>query len=127
MYHPELNQKIKNCVRTVYNQLGPGLPDEIYKECMIHEFKEDKIDYLEEAWFPIDYKGHILEAGLYASFIIDMKIVIYVKSAEKNLDYYKMQLDSYMGFSGIRCGMIIDFNEPDMRQMIRVFLEENGD
>jgi len=123
MYYPELNLKIKHCVQTIYKQLGPGLPDNIYRECMVHEFKINDIDHLEEPWFPIDYKGHILEAGLHASFIIDMKIVIYVKSLEKSMGYYKMQLDSYMDFSGIKCGMIIDFNARDLRRMIRVFLE----
>lgn len=122
MYYPELNLKIKNCIQTIYNQLGPGLSDDIYMECMVHEFEVNNLDHLEDPWFPIDYKGRILEAGLHASFIIDMKIIIYVKSAEKSLGYYKMQLDSYMNLSGINCGMIIDFNALDLRQMIRVFV-----
>lgn len=122
MYYPELNIKIKKCIQTIYNQLGYGLPDNIYRECMVHEFEMNNIDFLEEPWFPVDYKGRILEAGLYASFIIDMKIIIYVKSAGKSLAYYKMQLDSYMDFSGIRCGMIIDFNAVNLCEMIRVYI-----
>jgi len=122
MFNPALNIKIRDIAKTVYDHLGPGLPGIVYKESFIHELNKTEIFYLEDPEIPIDYKGEILESGLPASFIIDMEIVIYIKRTTKDPEYDVSRVYKFMQFSGIRCGMLLDFNRYEFSEVMRVFM-----
>jgi len=122
MFNPVLNIKISAIAESVYKELGPGLPDKVYKESFIHELEEGNIYYEKDSFVPIDYKGHVLKAGLYACFLIENKIVLYIKSSSNTPEYCKNQLTSYMKLSEKRSGMILDFNSGDFHGVMRVFM-----
>jgi len=122
MFYPMLNIQISGVAEKVYRELGTGLPDNVYKESLIRELEEAGIIYEKDPFIPIDYKGRILESGIYACFIIDSKVVLYVKKSSKSREYHTNQLYSYMRLSGQRCGMILDFNSSDFSGVMRVFM-----
>ncbi len=122
MFYPMLNIRISAMAEKIYRELGTGLPDKVYKESLIHELDEACIDYEKDPFIPIDYNGRILESGIHACFIIESKIVVYVKNSSKNRDYHKNQLNSYMRLSGKQCGMILDFDSRDFSGVVRVFM-----
>ena len=122
MLYPALNLKIRNIVNTVYNHLGPDLPDEVYKEGFIHELQSSGIFYVEDPVIPIDYKGRLLESGLTACFIIESEIVIYIKNSARSNEYNKTRIYKFMDYSGMRCGMILDFNSSYLSGIMRVFV-----
>ncbi len=122
MFYPSLHGKIKKIKDTVYNQLGPGLPDKVYKESFMHELDCAGIEYYEDIEIPVDYKGRILESGLSACLMIENEIVIYIKSSEGNSDYQTSRVYKFMQFSGLRCGMIMNFNSLSQRGVMRVFM-----
>jgi len=122
MFYPVINQKISNIAEAVYNQLGPGLPDKVYKESFLHELEASGIYYEKDPFVPIDYKGRVLDSGLYACFIIESKIVLYIQSSSNGPEYHKRQIKNYMKLSVKNCGMILDFNSDDISGMMRVFM-----
>lgn len=122
MFYPDLNVKISTIARAVYSQLGPGLPDKVYKECFVHELENSDLKYEKDPFIPVDYKGQILETGIYACFIIDSKIVLNIKSASESPGYHKSRLYNYMKLSLRRCGMILDFNSDHFSGVLKVFL-----
>jgi GxxExxY protein len=123
MFYPVLNIKISRITEAVYYHLGPGLPDNVYRECFTHELDNADILYEKDPFIPIDYKGRILDSGIYACFIIDDKIVLYIQSSSKSTEYHENQLYSYMKLSGKRCGMILDFNTEYFEDIMRIFME----
>lgn len=122
MFYPEINLKINFIAESIYNQLGPGLPDKVYKESFFHELEDSGLYYEKDPFIPIDYNGRILDSGLQACFIIESKIVLYIKSASKSAEFHKRQIYNYMKLSGKRCGMVLDFNSDDLSGVIRVFM-----
>jgi GxxExxY protein len=122
MFYPVLNNKIRIITEAVYCHLGPGLPDNVYRESFIRELQDAGIFYEKDPFVPIDYKGRVLDTGLYACFIIDSRIVLYIKNSSKSTEYHKNQLNSYMKLSGKLCGMILDFNSRDFSGVMRVFM-----
>ncbi|PKL18901.1 MAG: hypothetical protein CVV49_03405 [Spirochaetae bacterium HGW-Spirochaetae-5] len=122
MFYPMLNTKVSAVAEKVYRELGAGLPDKVYKESLIHELEEADISYEKDPFIPIDYKGRVLESGIHACFIIENRIVLYVKNSSKSGGYHTNQLYSYMRLSGIRCGMILDFNSSEFAKVVRVFM-----
>ncbi len=122
MYYPGLNIIIKAIAEKVYNELGAGLPDKVYKESLVRELEDGGIEYEKDPFIPIDYRGRVLESGIHACFIIDSRIVLYVKNSSKSHEYHKNQLYSYMRLSSKSCGMILDFNSSDFSGVMRVFM-----
>lgn len=122
MFYPSLQGKIRKIADTVFNQLGPGLPDKVYKESFIHELDNAGIDYLEDIEIPVDYKGRILESGLSACLMIEDEIVIYIKGSAELSEYYTTRIYKFMLFSGLRCGMILNFNSFKSSEVMRVFM-----
>jgi GxxExxY protein len=122
MFYPSLHGKIRKITDTVFSQLGPGLPDKVYKESFIHELDNAGIDYLEDIEIPVDYKGRILESGLSACLMIENEIVIYIKGSADRSEYYTSRIYKFMLFSGLRCGMILNFNSFRSSEIMRVFM-----
>jgi GxxExxY protein len=122
MFYPILNLKVSAVAEKVYRELGAGLPDKVYKESLIHELEDSGISYEKDPFIPVDYKGRVLESGIYACFIIESQIVLYVKNPAKSREYHTNQLYSYMKLSGKSCGMILDFNSSDFSGVMRVFM-----
>jgi len=122
MFYLGLNVKINSIAEAIYTQFGPGLPDKVYKESFINELEDAGVIYEKDSYIPIDYKGRILDAGLYACFIIDSKIVLYIKSASTGMEFHKNQLYHFMELSDKRCGMILDFNSKSFDGVMRVFI-----
>ncbi len=52
-----LTQKIIGFAIEVHRQLGPGLLESAYQECLCYEFKHAGIDYQREVPLPVIYKS----------------------------------------------------------------------
>lgn len=126
MFYPVLHGKIRKITDTVYSQLGPGLPDKVYKESFIHELENWKIFYIEDPEIPVDYKGCILESGLSACLMVENEIVIYIKSLTSESVYNTARIYKFMQFSGMQCGMILNFNSFEQSRVMRVFMVPDG-
>ena len=115
-------KKVSIIAKAVYHHLGPGLPDSAYRECFIYELDDAFIIYEKDPCISIDYKGRILEPELYACFIIDSRILVYIKSSSESREHHKKRLYNYMDLSSKRCGMLLDFNSSDFSGVVRVLM-----
>ncbi|MCP4597486.1 GxxExxY protein [Neptuniibacter sp.] len=106
-----LTEKVIGCAIEVHRQLGPGLLESSYERCLLYELAEAEIDARAQVFLPVEYKGMILDAGYRIDILIPGQLVLELKSAEKLLPIHTAQMLTYLKLSGIKKGLLINFNE----------------
>jgi GxxExxY protein len=102
----------------VHKHLGPGLLESAYEECLCHELGLRKITFERQKQLPISYKQVKLDFSYRLDVVVEGKIILELKSCEKIEDIYKAQLLTYLRLSGLKLGLILNFNVPMMKQGI---------
>ncbi len=102
----------------VHKHLGPGLLESAYEECLCHELSLRKITYERQKQLPISYKQVKLDSSYRLDVVVEGKIILELKSCEKIEDIYKAQLLTYLRLSGLKLGLILNFNVPIMKEGI---------
>ncbi|SOE20833.1 GxxExxY protein [Spirosomataceae bacterium TFI 002] len=107
----------------VHKQMGPGLLESIYETCMTHELKSKGFVVERQKQISLKYGNIVLEEYLRLDMLIEGKIIIEIKSAEKSHAVWKAQLLSYLKLTDNRLGFLLNFNVPLMKHGIRRFIK----
>ena len=103
----------------VHRVLGPGLLESAYEECLCHELSLRSIAFQRQLVLPVDYKGVRLDCGYRLDIVLPGKLIIEVKAVEALAPIHDAQLLTYLKLSGIRTGLLLNFNVPLLRDGIR--------
>ncbi|HBE02417.1 MAG: GxxExxY protein [Spirochaetes bacterium GWF1_41_5] len=122
MQFDELSNKIIGLAIEVHRELGPGLLESTYKQCLAYELRNSVINFDMEIEMPVKYKDIIISCGYRADFVIENKIVIEIKSIDKLAPIHEAQILTYMKLSKISIGLLINFNEQMLKSGIRRFV-----
>ena len=114
----QLSSKILGAAIEVHKTLGPGLLESAYEECLCHELSIQGLLFEKQKPLSIDYKGKKLDCGYRLDIVVEKAIIIELKSCEKIEPIHKAQLLTYLKLSGLNLGLILNFNEPLMRDGI---------
>jgi GxxExxY protein len=121
LYKEEVYDIVGICM-DVYNTLGYGFLEVVYKDAMEIEFIEKEKEYKRQKEIPILYKGRKLKRTFNADFMMFDKIILEVKSkAEGVQDDAMAQTINYLKASGIRVGLIINFGKRKLEYKRVVF------
>ena len=110
---------IINAAIEVHRTLGPGLLESAYEECLCHELSLRHIPFERQVQLPVTYKSVKLDCGFRIDILIPGKLVIELKAVEQLQPVHDAQLLTYLKLSGIRTGLILNFNVPLLRDGIR--------
>ena len=114
----DLTDKIIGAAIEVHKVLGPGLLESAYQVCLEYESKLRNIPFEHLVDLPLNYKGINLEAGYVIDLIYDKRVVVELKAIERVLPVHQAQLLTYMRLTGIRVGLLINFNVPVLKDGI---------
>lgn len=115
----EITGSVIGAAIEVHKQLGPGLLESAYKECLCREFVIRGINFEKEKPLPVKYKGVKLECGYRLDFLIERLIVLEIKAIESVALIHKAQLVTYLKLGGWRVGLLINFNVLILKDGIR--------
>lgn len=101
-----------------HKNLGPGLLESAYEECLCYELKLRKIAYERQKPLPIEYKGVRLDCGYRLDIVVESMIVLELKSCDRTKDIHMAQMLTYLRLSGLKLGLILNFNTPVLRDGI---------
>lgn len=118
LLHSELTGHIIGAAVEVHHELGPGLLESAYQACMCRELSLRHIDFRTEVALPVDYKGIHLDCGYRMDLVVAKRIAVELKSVDKTLPIHQAQLLTYLRLSGVRVGLLINFNVRVLRQGI---------
>jgi len=96
----------------VHRQLGPGLLESAYEECLCHELHLRGIGFRRQIELPVEYKGIKLDCGYRLDLIVQDEVVVELKCVERVLPVHEAQLLTYMRLAGKQVGLLINFNVP---------------
>lgn len=114
----ELTDKIIGAAIEVHKVPGPGLLESAYQVCMEHESTLRNIPFQQLVDLPLNYKGIGLQAGYVIDLVYDKRVIVELKAVERVLPVHEAQLLTYMKLTGIRVGLLINFNVPVLKDGI---------
>ena len=120
MYHEkELTDKIIACAIEVHRNLGPGLLESAYEECLCHELKLNGVSFERQMNLPLEYKGIKLDCGYRMDIVVDNKVIVELKCVDQIAPVHEAQLLTYLRLSRLRIGLIFNFNTSVLKDGIR--------
>ena len=102
----------------VHRQLGPGLLESAYEQCLCHELHFRGLPFRCQIDLPILYKGLSLDCGYKIDMIVNREVVVELKSVERILPVHEAQLLTYMKLAAKPVGLLVNFNVPLLTQGI---------
>jgi len=106
-------------VLEVHRNLGPGLLESAYEECLCYEFELRGIRHVRQKPLPIVYKNKKLDCGYRLDVVVNNEVFLELKSVERLLPIHEAQLLTYLKLSGLKTGLLINFNELLVKDGIR--------
>ena len=114
----KLSSKIIGAAVEVHKALGPGLLESAYEECLCHELALRNLVFERQKPLPLAYKGKELNCGYRLDIVVENRIILELKSCEKIEGIHKAQLLTYLKISGVKLGLLFNFNTPAMKDGI---------
>ncbi len=103
----------------VHRVLGPGLLESAYEACLCFELKEQGIPFRRQVPLPVIYKSVSLDCGYRMDIVVDDEVIVELKTVERILPIHDAQLLTYLKLSGIRTGLLLNFNTAVLKDGIR--------
>jgi GxxExxY protein len=110
LHEEELTSQIIGAAIEVHRELGPGLLESACEACLCHELSVRQIPYTRQVALQLTYKSIRVDCGYRADVIIANKVLIEVKAVETVTDLPKAQLLTYLRITGLKVGLILNFN-----------------
>jgi GxxExxY protein len=123
LYEEELTNQIIGAAIEVHRELGPGLLESAYEECLSHELSLRTIPFKRQVNLPVKYKSVRLDCGYRVDLLIADKVVAELKAIDTVHDVHKAQLLTYLRISGTKVGLLFNFNTEVLKDgMVRMVL-----
>jgi GxxExxY protein len=110
MTENDISYKIRGCIFTVFNTLGPGLFETAYQKALSYELQKQGLRTKEQVAVPIIYDGQQLDAGFMIDILVEDKVMIEIKSIAELADVHHKQVITYLKLTGLKLGLLINFN-----------------
>jgi len=118
----ELSNRVIGAAITVHKELGPGLLESTYEACLLRELVLQGMQADRQVMLPVVYKGLELDCGYKLDLLVEKALVVELKSVDKLSPINEAQTLTYLRLSGMRLGLLINFNERILKQGIRRFV-----
>jgi len=115
----DITYKIIGCVYKVHSELGPGLLESTYEVCLEYELLQIGLKVEKQKALPVVYRDIKLDAGYRIDLLIENKIILEIKSVDKLAPIHQAQLMTYLKLSGLKLGLLLNFNVKDMKQGVK--------
>ena len=117
----QLSRIIIGSAIEVHRYLGPGLLETAYEKALLFELKSRGLHVKRQVSVPVIYKGHKLGTDYKLDILVNDLVIIELKAVDKMLPIHKAQLLTYLKLKKLWLGLLINFNEPVVKQgIIRV-------
>jgi GxxExxY protein len=107
----------------VHRELGPGILESAYQECMCFELASRGLSVQRQVTLPVIYKTIKLDVGYRPDLIVENQVIVELKCVEKLIRIHEAQVLTYLRLSSIHVGLLINFqSQPLMKGIKRMVL-----
>ena len=122
----EISYQIRGAVFDVYNELGPGLMENVYEKAFIIELLNRGLQVENQVPIEVRYKGFDLGLQYRLDLLVNKQVIIELKSVEILLPVHHKQLITYLKLAQKPLGFLINFNTNSIKDnIIRVANDKN--
>ena len=111
MTENDLSKRFLDIAFKVHTALGPGLLESAYENILCYELEKHNIPFERQVDVPIRYDNQMFSNAFRADLILERKVIIELKSIECLNDVHKKQLLTYLKLTGLKLGLLVNFNE----------------
>jgi GxxExxY protein len=115
----QLTSKIIGAAIEVHKTIGPGLLEGIYEDCLCIEFERRRIPFERQKGIDIEYKGVKLNNQYRLDLVVNNLVIVELKSCDALLPIHEAQLLTYLKLTGLKVGLLINFNVPILKDGIK--------
>ena len=114
-----LTEKIIGCAIAVHRELGPGLLESVYRECLFIELGAANLRSEVERRLQLQYRGQPIASTLRVDLLIEGCIVVEVKAVDQLHPVFLAQVITYLKLANCPAGLLINFNVTSLRAGLR--------
>ena len=118
----EITSTIIGCAIEVHRNLGPGLLESAYEECLAYELYKKGLMIKRQQPTPVIYKEIKLECGYRIDVLVENTVVIELKAVDAINPVHEAQILTYMKFAGKKLGLLINFNVTVLKDGIKRYI-----
>ena len=122
MEFDELSRSVIGCGLEVHRNLGPGLLESTYRQCLACELSHAGILFQMEVPLPVRYKDILLDCGYRIDLLLRGELIVEIKSVEALLPIHQAQILTYTRLANVPIGLLINFNVTRLQTGIKRFV-----
>ncbi|CAH0999117.1 hypothetical protein LEM8419_00413 [Neolewinella maritima] len=115
----DLTYAIRAAAFAVHTELGPGLLESAYEDCMVYELRLRGFVVASQVKLPLKYKNLEVGNGYRVDIIVENRVLLELKAVAEVLPIHHAQLLAYLRLSGLSVGLLMNFNVHRMRDGIK--------
>ena len=115
LVHQALTEQIIGAAIEVHKEIGPGLLESAYEECLCRELGLRGLRFQRQVPLPVTYKGVRLDCGYKMDIVVEDKVVLELKAVETTTPLHEAQLLTYLRLSHKRVGLLMNINTVVMK------------
>ncbi|WP_320019928.1 GxxExxY protein [Labilibaculum manganireducens] len=112
-------KKVLDCAFRVHTELGPGLLESAYEECLYYELSQEGLKVEKQKELPLIYKEIRLESGYRLDLLVEDSVIVEIKAIETLNDKHLVQILTYMKLSKCKLGLLVNFNVKSLKYGIK--------
>jgi GxxExxY protein len=110
LLHEKLTEQVIGAAIEVHRELGPGLLESAYEQCLCHELHLRNLEFERQVPLPVQNKGVSLDCGYRIDLVVDDALILELKCIEHILPVHEAQLLTYLKLTQKHVGLILNFN-----------------
>lgn len=127
MHENEISQVIVDAAFRIHTRLGPGLLESLYEEVLYYELKKTGLGIERQKGIPVFWDFTRMDIGFRCDLIIEKKVIIEIKSVEAIAAVHPKQLLTYLRITGLKLGLLINFNSSLIKHGITRIVNNLGE
>jgi GxxExxY protein len=117
----KITEIIIGCAIEVHRNLGPGLLESTYEECLVYELINAGLSCERQKPLPISYKSIELDCGYRMDLLVEDRVVVELKTVDCFNSVHEAQILTYMKLANKEIGLLINFNVILLKNGIKRF------
>jgi GxxExxY protein len=103
----------------IHRELGPGLLESAYEECLAYELSRLGIRFERQPPLPVRYKEVLLDCGYRLDFVVENDLILELKAVVELQPVHEAQLLTYLKLGRKPLRLLINFNVPLLTKGVR--------
>jgi GxxExxY protein len=117
-----LTGKIIGAAIEVHRNLGPGLLESVYEQCLCYELSQLGLSFVRQAPMPVKYKDILIDAGFKIDILVENQVILELKVCDAISPVHEAQLLTYMKLAKVQRGLLLNFNVLLMKDGIKRYV-----